>query len=488
MAQTQGLPGFRAVALLLRVLPPLTSPADRGPELRRIRLVGLGALLLMVLTGGRLAAPIGQVAPTGWLGLLGAFSAPAARGAAGVGLISGLVGAAWAFLGLLRLAAGGQVGVRAVAGTALVWSVPVLLGPPLMSLDVHSYAAQGEMLDRGLDPYRIGPEFIRGPFYDPVDPRWRAARAPYGPLALLLSRGAVVLSGHDAVWSVVLLRLVAAVSVAAAAVLVVRLAADPAVALTLVAACPLVLITLVSAAHHEAVVAVLVLGALVAQRSGRSFLAVALAAAALADKLPGAVALGTLGVLHLSETTGWGSRLRVLARDGLAVACVWVPLALAVPDPLGWVKALSTPGLGHTGYAPVSLVAFVTRIPEDLVRAAGEILSVLVVGRLLLTVRRRPLGATVGWGLLAVALLGPVLYPWYLAPAALVLATTDGAVARWMSAACGAWGLLLRAPGWRADPAPAAPAAPAPVPPRVVAPPRRAGAHPPVVPQPAALR
>jgi alpha-1,6-mannosyltransferase len=61
-------------------------------------------------------------------------------------------------------------------------------------------------------------------------------------------------------------------------------------------------------------------------------------------------------------------------------------------------------------------------------------------------VRRPPLEATVGWGLLAVALLGPVLYPWYLAPAAAVLGTLATAQARFLSAACGAEGLLLAIP------------------------------------------
>jgi len=440
-----------------RTRPPRRQPPrDKAPApldprrdarlLWTARGAGLVGFLLMVLLGGKLAAPIGQVPPTSWFRLLGAFDSRAARGAAGVGLITGLVLAAWAFLTLLRLAAAGRVGVRGVGLSVGVWAVPLLLGPPLMSLDVHSYVAQGEMSRIGLDPYRVGPEFMRGEFYDPVDPRWRAAHAPYGPLALLLSKAAVVFSGHSPVGSVLLLRLVAVVAVALAAVLALRLSADPAVTLTLVAGCPLVLVTLVSAAHHEALVSALVIGALVAQQARRPALAVALAAAALADKLPGAVALGALGVLHLVEATGLGARLRVLLRDGLAVLAVWGPLALLVPNPLGWVKALSTPGLGHTAYAPVSLVALVTRVPESLVRAAGEALSVLIVGRLLVTVRRRPLTATVGWGLLAVGLLGPVLYPWYLTPAAIVLATLDGRGARWVSTASGAWGLLVALP------------------------------------------
>ena len=38
-----------------------------------------------------------------------------------------------------------------------IWCVPVLLGPPMLSNDVYSYASQGEMASRGLDPTATGP-------------------------------------------------------------------------------------------------------------------------------------------------------------------------------------------------------------------------------------------------------------------------------------------------------------------------------------------
>jgi len=428
------------------VVPPGRGSTARR-RLRAARVLGVVGAVLMVVSQGRLAAPIAEVQPS-WLGLVGAFRTPAARGLAGGCLITGLVLLSWGFLLLVRLSRAGEVSTGAVVRTALLWVVPIVVGPPLMSLDVYSYVAQGEMLHQGFDPYHVGPEFMGGPFHDPVDPRWRAAHAPYGPLALLLSEVAVVVGRHSVIASVVILRVVALASVALTVLLVARMTSTSTRTRTvaLVAASPLVLVTLVSAAHHEAVVTVLVVGALAAQQARRPALGVALAAAALADKLPGAVALGALGVLHLAEAAGWRARVRVLARDGLAVLAVWVPLALLVPDPLGWLRALSTPGLGHTWQAPVAVIGLVTRVPESLVRAAAEVVSVLIVGRLLLTVRRRPLAATVGWGLFAVALLGPVLYPWYLAPAAAVLATLDGSVAAAVSLLSGCWGLALGIP------------------------------------------
>lgn len=420
--------------------------APPAARLRRPIVWGLLGYVALVLGAGRVARPVNQVPPTDWLGLLSPFDSRVGRGLAGVAVVSGLLAAAYGFLLLVRAVAAGAVTSRGVVATAAVWALPLVLGPPLLSLDVHSYVAQGEMSRVGLDPYRVGPEFIRGPFYDPVDPRWRAAHAPYGPLALLLSRLAVLLGAGSPTGAVLVLRAVAVLAVVGAAAGAVRLSQDPVLTLVLAGAGPLVLITLVSAAHHEALVSALVVGALLAQRRGRPALAVALAAAALADKLPGAVALGALGALHLLSATSARDRLRVLARDGGAVLAVWVPLALLVPNPLGWVRALSTPGLGHTAYAPVSVVAWVTSVPEDLVRAVAEVVSVVVVGGLLVSVRRRPLEATVGWGLLVVALLGPVLYPWYVAPAAIVLATLPGARARQVSLICVGYGVVLGLP------------------------------------------
>ena len=401
---------------------------------------------MMVLLGGHLAAPIGESPPTSWLGLLGAYAEPWQRGIAGAGLIIGMLILATAFLRLARMANDGRLTVRQVAFTCALWALPFLIGPPLMSLDVYSYVAHGAMLDRGIDPYRFGPEFLRGAAYEAADPHWRAAHAPYGPLALLVSRLGFVAGAHSAVGGVIGLRVIAALSLLAISVLAVRLAENKPLALALVAGSPVALVTLLSAAHHEALMTALILAALFAQRSRHPFLAVAFASAAVADKLPGAVALAAIGVWHLADSSTIGERVRVLARDGLAVAVVWVPLALVVPDPLGWVRALSTPGLGHTNYAPVSLLSDVTFLPANISRAACEALSVLIVARLLLTIRRRPIEATMGWGLLSVALLGPVLYTWYLAPAAAVLALLPGSVSLFWSAACGAQGLLLAVP------------------------------------------
>ena len=82
--------------------------------------------------------------------------------------------------------------------------------PPLFSRDVYSYAAQGEMVQRGLNPYVAAPSALGGgPFLHLVDPLWRHAAAPYGPAWERLSGAIVDLSHHDVPVAVAGFRLVA---------------------------------------------------------------------------------------------------------------------------------------------------------------------------------------------------------------------------------------------------------------------------------------
>ena len=43
------------------------------------------------------------------------------------------------------------------AAAAVLWSLPLLAAPPLLSRDVYAYAGQGAVVGAGLDPYTVGP-------------------------------------------------------------------------------------------------------------------------------------------------------------------------------------------------------------------------------------------------------------------------------------------------------------------------------------------
>ena len=63
----------------------------------------------------------------------------------------------------------------------------MLVVAPIFSRDVFSYAAQGEMMSRHINPYDYGPYTLgAGPYPNPVDPLWVNTPAPYGPLFLMV--------------------------------------------------------------------------------------------------------------------------------------------------------------------------------------------------------------------------------------------------------------------------------------------------------------
>ena len=164
--------------------------------------------------------------------------------------------------------------VAAVPSLAWVfWSLPVLLAPPLFSRDAYSYAAQGLIVQRGLDPYAYGPYWVPGQFADQVDPMWMLTPAPYGPLALQVQHAVVAIAGDNAYLAAVLMRLPALAAVALLAWTLPRLAkrfgVNPSQALWLAVLNPLVIMHFVGGAHGDAIMVALVVLALYVASLGR---------------------------------------------------------------------------------------------------------------------------------------------------------------------------------------------------------------------------
>jgi alpha-1,6-mannosyltransferase len=424
-----------------------------------VRLAGGAGLLgsgLVVASAGRLGPRNGSVPPRWWGGL----SKPVAEFASsplpalmvgGVALL--LIG--WCLL--TASAAEGSIGPRAVVAVTALWAAPILAGPPLLSLDVYSYAAHGAMVAAGLDPYRSGPLVLgTGPAIRAADPAWLTSPAPYGPLALGLTRAVTAGTGRSLLAFVLVMRLIAALSVVCVGFCLARLVppARRAGALALAVANPITLLHLVGAIHLEAVMmALAALGlALTLGRppagdpapglgtvTGPAALAglVALTAAACV-KWPAALIVAAVAVSRARRAAVGQprpgrpavARLAVarLAVDLAVVAAAFALFSLAVPDGLGWVRAGATPTAGLTLSAPTTSLAFLgalgltsTGYPTtgaELVgaaRAVGLAGAAATAGWLLATGRRRDVAATAGIGLFALAVLGPVVYPWYFA-------------------------------------------------------------------------
>src|SRR5436190_329875 len=80
-----------------------------------------------------------------------------------------------------------------VLATAALWFAPVMLGPPLLSSDIYSYAGEGDMITQGQDPTSQGMYKLHYGYIAHVDPTWRTRDDgnPYGPVQMGLAAGTV---------------------------------------------------------------------------------------------------------------------------------------------------------------------------------------------------------------------------------------------------------------------------------------------------------
>ena len=389
---------------------------------------GLAGTVLMAV-GGFGAGSLPRPSPGSWLGVDALASSTAGRTACLVVVAIGgvLLAAAWWHLRLFVE----HATVGAAARVTALWSAPLLIGPPMFSRDIYAYGAQGVVVARGFNPYRLGPIEGGGFFSAHVDEVWRGTPSPYGPAYLAPASWAVRLSGSSVVPTVLLLRLLAVIGLVIAAVALVRLATrygvPPQRALLLGVANPLTLLHGVSGAHND----VLMLGLMLAgmavalvphRRPWRLVAAGALIALAALVKVPAAAALPALvlavpGARSRLRTAGW-----LVA--GAAVVVVSVPALTGVG--WGWlltfdagrrVLSLFSPvtGLGTLLGAPLYRLGITssTGAVRSLVLLAGSVLGALVAGVLVLRTPRLGALRAVGLALVAVVLLSPTVLPWY---------------------------------------------------------------------------
>jgi hypothetical protein len=185
----------------------------RAPRRRRVRELGpfpvmgfLGALLIASIT------PLWYLSGRTWRLTLPGLPHDGRRPVTAILFVAGviLLGVAW--IGLIGRAERARLTERertwAVLLTAALWFTPVLLGPPLLSSDIYSYAAEGAMVTQGLDPTKAGGVGTEGGmsllqatpdtgYVHHVDSVWRNDGNPYGLVQMGVAAGAVIVTGHD---------------------------------------------------------------------------------------------------------------------------------------------------------------------------------------------------------------------------------------------------------------------------------------------------
>lgn len=367
-----------------------------------------------------------------------------------LGIVSVVLAAA-SFALLAFLAWRREVSVRTVAAIAIGGHVVVALLPLLFSRDVYSYAYYGRIAGvYHANPYVSTPaDFPRDALSSFVGPKWVGTPAVYGPLWVLVSSGVVRIATNVAAIISIFRMLAIVASLATLGVIawtVRRLRPERlAFALAAFGANPVILFHSVASGHNDLLVALAIAGALALVTLRRERAAtVALALGALIKVTAGVPLL--LLVVAVVARRERGERLREAAvHVGLAAA---VALAFALPflqteDPsLGMLELA-----GHEGWLAPS--RFFHRL-LDVVSigwiargafAAALAVAVWAIARRLARERGgdvAEVGASWGWGLLFLVLLGPVLLPWYVAwvlPLAWLFPRVPRLVAVWLSAA-----------------------------------------------------
>lgn len=321
--------------------------------------------------------------------------------------------------------------VRAVAAIMVAWALPVLMVPPLFSRDVYSYAAQGEMASRGLNPYAHGPTALGpNPYLRLVDPIWRNARAPYGPAWERLAGGIVQLARHDVIATIAGFRFVALIGVVLIAlgvpVLARSVGRDPAGAVALAVLNPLVLLVLLGGAHNDALMLGLLVAGCAAARRNHILIGLLLCVLAAEVKVPALIGALFIGWWWSDGAANWRQRLARIAAAILTAVALMAVIGLVSGLGWRWLGGLSDPGVVVSWLDPVTAVGLLLSHlsgalgfgghPAAYVqsaRAVGFALAAVISIGLVLRSARVGAMQALGWSLLAFVLLGPVVWPWY---------------------------------------------------------------------------
>jgi alpha-1,6-mannosyltransferase len=429
-----------------------------------VRAGTLGSCLILVGSLTPAFLPAGNAFDHVWL--LRELQHGAGRVLATAVLLFGVLILLWAWLRLHPR----DDGVDVSRATLALWGLPLLLAPPLFSSDAYSYAAQGQIVHLGLDPYAVGPGLLGGQFAEQVDPLWYWTPAPYGPLALQIQHAVVDLMGSNPYASAVGMRLPAIAALVVIATLLPRIATalgrDPRLALWLGVLNPLTVLHLLGGAHNDVIMIALVIVALWLATQRRLVLASLAVALAAAVKQPALVAVVTVGLLCAptpprSRQGAWTRQRLVHVATASAVALGgFAVITAATGLGYGWLNEMRVPGDVRTYLAPStgvgSLLELLLRLTGHqagagfavpVMRVVGLLACALVVGCLVLRRAPRQPVTVLVLIFLAIVVSAPTLHPWYVLWGGLLLGLTavDRArlrAATWLTALFACYGVI----------------------------------------------
>ena len=322
--------------------------------------------------------------------------------------------------------------IRTLAAMMAVWIVPLLVVAPLFSKDVYSYAAQGEMMSHHINPYDYGPGTIGfGPYTAGVGNLWLNTPAPYGPFFLMLAGWAASLSGHNALVTVELLRIMSVAGVALIAYCIPKLARaygmDPGKAFAVALLNPLTLLALIGGAHNDAIMVGLLVAGVTAAKYRHPVVGIVLCTLAAAIKVPAAIGIVYVAWDWAGPDVELRQRVKPLVKGGLIAVAVMAVLSFVSGLGWGWIANLGTPDAVRSWMAPATAVGLVFSGALHVLHIGVSLGGVLTITRLLgliaatviagyCLLHKEAMGTLTALGVTALAfvLLGPVVQPWYL--------------------------------------------------------------------------
>jgi hypothetical protein len=391
---------------------------------------GLAALGLVVAGAALPSSPFTTKLADAWF-----FGIPARGHVSGDPWLSlllvygGIVLLLGAWLALVRRAAAQTLGQ--LAGVAAIWVAPLLIAPPLLSRDAYTYGAEGQLVAAGVNPYFHTLVADRSSiFFRLSDPLWRNTHAPYGPLFFELARANALVTGNHVTAALEGFRLIALIGLVLIAIAVPALAracgqpAVPAFALTVLN--PLFLLYLLGGMHNDALMLGLLLAGVALAVRRHPVLGIVLGALAAQVKVPAALGIVFIGWTWAGPSAPIHRRVAAAAGAVAIGASAVTLISLASGFGRGWVSDLSTPGsivswldpatavglaLTHVGHALGLTVS--TSSLVSAARIGALVVAASLVLYLMLHVDQVGLPRALGWSLLAVVLLGPIVWPWY---------------------------------------------------------------------------
>lgn len=341
----------------------------------------------------------------------------------------------WAWVRLGRHVLANRVGTRPVLLAAAAWMTPLIVSPPLFSRDVYLYIAYGSLPLHGFDPYTVGPgvlslEAVR----ENVDPFWQTTPAPYGPLFILLAKGAAWVTGTNMIAGVIVQRLVLMLGLGlliwALPGLTRHLGGRLPVATWLAVAGPMTVVHLVGGPHNDLLMIGFLAAGTVCVLDRRHVLGFVLVTLGVAAKATAVVALPFLVWVWANRlgSTRWRNLIKagVLAFGIFVVTFTAITLIAGVD--LGWIYALDAPGMivnwlsvpTAVGQIVHFLAGIFVSAPEvyfvNTVRAIAGLVMVIFLARQWWLARDGGPEAVrrAAIALFAVAVLSPATLPWYL--------------------------------------------------------------------------